>query len=191
MEEFLNPKSMITPGVAGGVMMFLVNGLTSAFPEMPPRYLALALAFVIGAFVVLRATGIKRLERALYWVVTSLVIFVVGYGTNHLGRAALEAAADGAGPVSLTTFLPSALAQDPVPKKPPKPPAHPAPAKAGADEVRRLQQQVAELEAKRKALEEANAQLTLAGAQQPLPPVAAEKPPPPPPRPAASFFKRW
>jgi hypothetical protein len=191
MEEFLNPKSMITPGIAGGVMMFLVNGVTGAFPEMPPRYLALALAFVIGAFVVMRATGIKRLERALYWVVTSLVIFVVGFGTNHLGQAAMEAATGGAGPVSLSTFLSSAQAQDPVPKKPPKPPAHPAPAKAGADEVRRLQQQVAELEAKRKALEEANAQLTLAGAQQPQAPAAAEKAPQPPPKPTASFFKKW
>jgi hypothetical protein len=191
MEEFLNPKSMITPGVAGGVMMFLVNGLTSAFPEMPPRYLALALAFVIGAFVVMRATGIKRLERALYWVVTSLVIFVVGYGTNHLGQAALEAATGGAGPVSLSSFLPSAQAQDQVPRKPPKPPVHPVPAKASADEVLRLQQQVAELEARRRVLEEANAQLNLAGAQQPPPPAAAEKPPQPPPKPTASFFKKW
>ena len=53
MNDFLNPKSMRTPGVAGSLMMFLVNGLASQFPELPARYLALCLSFLLGSIVIL------------------------------------------------------------------------------------------------------------------------------------------
>ena len=84
MKEFLNPKSMLTPGVAGATMMFLVNGMSVPFPELPARYVALALSFVIGA-VVFNAENLKLVERGVFWVLNSLVIFVVGFGTNNLG----------------------------------------------------------------------------------------------------------
>jgi len=35
MKEFINPKSMLTPGLADSLMMFLVNGIAVPFPEIP------------------------------------------------------------------------------------------------------------------------------------------------------------
>src|SRR5512140_765035 len=91
MSEFLNPKSMITPGIAGAVMMFLVNGLSVPFPELPQRWLALGLSLLIGALVVLRQSDLKLVSRLGFWVLNSLVIFVVGFGSNNLARDASSA----------------------------------------------------------------------------------------------------
>ncbi len=93
MDEFINPKSMLTPGVAGSLMMFLVNGITFQFPEVPARYLALLLSFFIGAVVWFAKTKGKSpiFQKMVYWVLNSLVIFVVGFGTANL---AVDASAD-------------------------------------------------------------------------------------------------
>jgi hypothetical protein len=45
MQDFLNPKSMLTPGVTRTFMMFLVNGLLGQFPELSPRFTALGISF--------------------------------------------------------------------------------------------------------------------------------------------------
>jgi hypothetical protein len=129
MNEFLNPKSMVTPGVAGGVLTFLVNGLAQPFPEFEARYLALALSFVIGAIVILSAATMKVAERVAYWVLNSLVIFVVGFGANHLGREATQASEEGIGRAPfVSSLIPSAYAQEPKPA-----PVTPAPSQADAE----------------------------------------------------------
>jgi hypothetical protein len=94
MQEFINPKSMLTPGVAGSLMMFLVNGIAFQFPELPHRYLALFLSFLIGAIVWFSETGGKSvvLQKAVYWILNSLVIFVVGFGTANLAADATAGA---------------------------------------------------------------------------------------------------
>jgi hypothetical protein len=66
MQEFLNPKSMLTPGIAGTTMMFIVNGLCTAFPELSPRYLAIFLSFVIASCV-LKTVGMSLVQRGIYW----------------------------------------------------------------------------------------------------------------------------
>jgi hypothetical protein len=43
MNEFLNPKSMSTPGAAGALMMLIANALCTHFPGFPFRYAQLAL----------------------------------------------------------------------------------------------------------------------------------------------------
>lgn len=85
MKEFLNPKSMLTPGIAGTTMMFIVNGVCAAFPEISPRYLAIFLSFMLASCV-LKTVGMSIMQRGFYWVMNSLVIFVVGFGTTNIGR---------------------------------------------------------------------------------------------------------
>ena len=89
MKDFINPKSMLTPGVAGSLMMFLVNGVTLQFPEIPIRFLALFLSFLIGAIVWASETEGKLavVQKAIYWVLNSLIIFVVGFGAANLAAA--------------------------------------------------------------------------------------------------------
>lgn len=90
MNEFLNPKSMLTPGVAGSLMMFLVNGIGCQFPELPMRYLALVLSFLIGSVVWFSEINGRApmVQKGIYWVLNSLVIFVVGFGTSNLAADA-------------------------------------------------------------------------------------------------------
>lgn len=90
MKDFLNPKSMLTPGAAGALIMFLVNGLCFTFPELAPRYVALGLSFVIGGLAVSGGT-IKPLERVVYWFLNSLIIFCMGMGTANLASSAAGA----------------------------------------------------------------------------------------------------
>jgi hypothetical protein len=95
MNEFLNPKSMLTPGAAGSLMMLLANTLCAVFPELAFRYVAISLSFVIGLAILVSA-NMKLAERATYWVINSLVIFAVGVGTSNI--AANAAAGPGGAP---------------------------------------------------------------------------------------------
>ncbi len=92
VEEFLQPKSMLTPGIAGGVTMLIANTLWVAF-SLPPRWTSLVLSFVLG-FLVFVSTGAPLLQRVLYYVLNSLIIFSVSIGTNYAGGSV-------AGPPSL------------------------------------------------------------------------------------------
>jgi hypothetical protein len=83
MNDFMNPKSMITPGAAGGAMMLIANSLCNFFPEFAFRYVALGLSFMIGALVVV-AASMHVLERSIYWIVNSLVIFSMGVGASKI-----------------------------------------------------------------------------------------------------------
>lgn len=83
MSEFINPKSMLTPGIAGAVMMFLANALCAAFPEVAFRYVALGLSFVLG-LVVFQAAKIQFTEKATYWLLNSLIIFSTGIGASNI-----------------------------------------------------------------------------------------------------------
>ena len=129
MKDFINPKSMLTPGVAGSLIMFLVNGITFQFPEISTRYLALFLSFLIGAIVWFSETRGKSpaLQKAVYWILNSLVIFVVGFGTANLAvDATAGASKTGTPQAQFLPFVSSAFAQGaqgaPTPKTPPSGP---------------------------------------------------------------------
>ncbi len=84
MRDFLNPKSMITPGIAGTLMMFITNAIINAFPEIEGRYIALIISFMIGA-VTITATRIPVWQRLIYYMLNSFIIFAVGTGTTNIG----------------------------------------------------------------------------------------------------------
>lgn len=93
MDEFINPKSMVTPGVAGATMMFVANGVCSQFPEIGFRYVALVLSFAIGA-IVFKYTRMRLIEKCAYWVVNSLIVFSMGVGSSSIARK-IEEGSDG------------------------------------------------------------------------------------------------
>jgi len=177
MSEFLNPRSMITPGIAGAVMMFLVNGMSVPFPELPQRWLALGLSLLIGALVVLRQTDIDVVSRLGYWLLNSFVIFVVGFGSNNLAREAASAPpaiAEKSGAVehhaALALLIPRAYAEDP-----------PAAADAGK-QGERSRADAEKLEAQVEALKAENARLT-ARLEKTADPKKQES--------RGAFFKKW
>lgn len=186
MQEFLNPKSMLTPGVAGATMMFLVNGLCVPFPEVEPRYAALVLSFVIGT-VALGSNKLGYFERGAFWVLNSLVIFAVGFGTAKLGN---EAATSSAAPraaltapagerLAIAALVASAHAADSKALTPAKPPSGTGASKA-AEAARAARAEAEKLKQELEALRLENERLKQA-AQAPAKPPA-EQP---------SFFRKW
>jgi large-conductance mechanosensitive channel len=82
-EDFLNPNAMITPGAAGAFTMIITNTLCSQFDNLPPNYTALAVSGLFGAMVF--HYGATLGARFLYFIVNSLIIFVVAHGSNTIG----------------------------------------------------------------------------------------------------------
>ena len=91
LDDFLNPKSMITPGAAGGITMMITNTLASQFAGLPGNWTALALSFMFGALTFMYAAHI--LNRVIFFVINSLIIFVMAQGSNTLGMSVRQASA--------------------------------------------------------------------------------------------------
>jgi len=79
--EFLNARSMLTPGIAGSVVMLITNTLWDTF-SLSPRWTALALSLMVGCLVFLDQS-LPRWQRAFLYVLNSLIIFSVSIGTNY------------------------------------------------------------------------------------------------------------
>jgi len=179
MNEFLNPKSMLTPGVAGALMMFLVNGIGCQFPELSLRYLALFMSFLIGSvvwFSDLKGRA-PMVQKGVYWVLNSLVIFVVGFGTSNLAADATAIPPPSQPPHAMQLFAPTSALAEPIT------PATDSDTASAQAEIRamneRLIRERAENEHLKRELE-----------------ASRRTPPPPQPKPAPApqqqqFFKRW
>jgi len=98
VKEFLNAKSMLTPGVAGLVAMLITNSLHAQF-GMPSRWIALALSFLIGSLVFADAAT-RLLPRVVLYVINSLIIFSIAVGSNVAGAAATKPEGQGMFPPS-------------------------------------------------------------------------------------------
>ena len=81
LQDFLSPKSMITPGLAAGVTVFVTNAVCSQF-DCPRKYMALGLSFILGALVFV-AKGIPRWQSVILYVLNSLIIFSSAIGANN------------------------------------------------------------------------------------------------------------
>jgi len=85
-KEFLNPSSMLTPGLAGGMTMAITNSVAGQFDMVAPgpAYLGLGLSFLFGLLVWM-SQEVSQIKRAVLYVLNSLVIFVVAMGSNSMG----------------------------------------------------------------------------------------------------------
>ncbi len=83
MNDFLNPKSMMTPGACGGLVMFVTNALGMAF-DLPTAWTGLTFSFLLG-LIVFAAKEMKFLEKSIYYVFNSLIIFATAFGFTVAG----------------------------------------------------------------------------------------------------------
>ena len=100
MDEFLNPKSMIILGAAGGVAMIIANTLWVQFGILQ-ALTALAVSALLNLLVVAHFQA-SLFHRCIYFVLNGLVIFCVAVGANSAGTVARAGKADGA--TSLSYF---------------------------------------------------------------------------------------
>jgi len=90
MNDFLNPKSMTTPGACAGIVMLITNALANQF-SLPTAWTGIVLSFLLG-FIVFAAENITRLEKSIYYVVNSLIIFATAFGMTTVGAGKLNIA---------------------------------------------------------------------------------------------------
>lgn len=82
-DEFLNPKSMLTPGIAGSIVMLITQALSNSF-EWPLAMTAIILSFLVGLLVFI-AVSIPLWQRIVFYLLNSLIIFSVAVGTSAGG----------------------------------------------------------------------------------------------------------
>ena len=85
MNDYLNAKSMVKPGVAGGLVMLISNTLASQF-AFQPKWTGLVLSAVLGLLVVWGFAA-PFLQKVILWAFNSLIIFSMAVGTNQAGAS--------------------------------------------------------------------------------------------------------
>ena len=88
MDEYLNSKAMLAPGVAGATTTTITGTMASVF-GWPGSYTALIVSFLLGTMV-FSDRGIPLLQRMVLYLVNSMIIFTVAVGLNTAGVAAMQ-----------------------------------------------------------------------------------------------------
>lgn len=86
MDEFINARAMITPGVAGTTVIMITGALIGQF-NLPGNWAALILSFLVG-MTVWSDESVVMPQKLVLYVLNSLIIFTVANGINV---AAIEA----------------------------------------------------------------------------------------------------
>lgn len=81
--DFLNPKSMLTPGCAGAITMMIANTFWFHF-SIPQKWTALIVSLLLG-LLVFAAKNIPNWQRAIYYLLNSMFIFSMSVGANNIG----------------------------------------------------------------------------------------------------------
>ena len=91
VDDFLEPRSMVTPGALGALAMTATNAFCNNFNFLDPGYVGLALSFGFGLTAIIKKAS--YLERAVFYVLNSIIIFSVAFGTNQVGKRIQNAGA--------------------------------------------------------------------------------------------------
>jgi hypothetical protein len=86
MEEYLNSRAMLAPGVAGATTTTIAGTMSTIF-GWPGSHTALTVSFLLG-MVVFSDKSIPVLQRLVFYLVNSMIIFSVAVGLNTAGAAA-------------------------------------------------------------------------------------------------------
>lgn len=83
-QEFLNPKSMLTPAVAGALVMLITNTLWIQF-GFEQRWIALVLSYLF-AFIIVYPYHSKMSLKTIYVILNGLIIFSFAASSNFAGQ---------------------------------------------------------------------------------------------------------
>jgi hypothetical protein len=111
MNEFLNSKSMVTPGIAGGVVTLITATLSSQF-GFPAKWIAIGASIVIALVIFFADPAGHVIARLFVLLLNALIIFSVSVGANTSATAATNAG-------------PKIQARPPYESAPPEPTATP------------------------------------------------------------------
>ena len=97
MDEFLNSKSMITPGVAGGVVTLVAATLSSQF-GWPAKWVAIVASLLIALLIFFADQAGRVIARVLVLVLNTVIIFSVAVGANASAMTAKNSSRNIEGP---------------------------------------------------------------------------------------------
>jgi hypothetical protein len=81
-KDFLNPHSMLTPGLAGGLTVSISMPLALAF-SLSIKWLALVISLLLGLAIMLSIKEpLSKLQRFVYYTLNSLIIFSTALGAG-------------------------------------------------------------------------------------------------------------
>jgi hypothetical protein len=83
-KEFLNPRSMLTPGVAGSMVMVIANTLWVEF-MVPQKWTALILSFLLILPILIQFSA-HFFEKIIYFTFNGLIVFALSVNTNFAGK---------------------------------------------------------------------------------------------------------
>jgi len=83
-DEFLNPKSMLTPGIAGGIIMGITNTLYVQFAIS--KSLSSLILSILLVIPILKKYIAPFYEKTIYCIFNSLLIFSVATNANLAGE---------------------------------------------------------------------------------------------------------
>lgn len=84
VDDFLEPRSMITPGALGAVAMAATNAFCNNFDFLNRGYVGLGLCFAFGLAAVIKEAS--YVERVVFYMLNSIIIFSVAFGANQVGQ---------------------------------------------------------------------------------------------------------
>jgi hypothetical protein len=90
MNDFLNSKSMITPGVSGALVTLVTATLSSQF-GLPAKWIALVTSVVLALVIFFLDQAGRGIVRILVLLVNAAIIFSVSVGANTSATAATAA----------------------------------------------------------------------------------------------------
>jgi hypothetical protein len=109
VDEFLNPKSMVAPGIAGATTMAITNAVALNFDLSRP-WLGLIVSGLFAAAAVAYAQ-LRLTEKFFFGALNTLIIFSVALGTNNFGTATLKNSQASLGSTPIDWVIRSAAAQ--------------------------------------------------------------------------------
>ncbi len=80
IKDFLNPNSMLTSGIAGGITMMITNALWVHFAFIP-KYTALILCLLLGSMVLAELKA-SLWQKPIYYIINVLIIFSVSRSSD-------------------------------------------------------------------------------------------------------------
>ena len=88
MDEFIRSKSMLTSGILGTTTTMITGAMTSQF-NLPGNFTAIVVSFLLG-LLVFTDNSIPHIQRFVFYIIISMIIFTTAMGINAAGVAATK-----------------------------------------------------------------------------------------------------
>ena len=91
VDDFLHPQSMITPGIAGGLVTLIADA-ANRLEIVQPVWLYLGFSFLVGGLLLqtklFRDRRVSLVTKGIYYLINSLIIFAMATGTGRIAETA-------------------------------------------------------------------------------------------------------